>query len=350
MVRTSAYHADFIVPKVLIASTDSGMYHPDYGYALSFLHRALKVANQLRLLEDAILVYRITRAPERRAFYVDVGNLPTPQAEEFMKEIMKQHRTEKTYDVDTGVVNSNAAVINITEDFWLPRRNGVDSTKIETLPGAQNLGEINDLDYFNAKLWRALGVPFSRRLSQDKGGTPFTSGTEITVDEIKFKKKCNARRERFNLIFEDLLKTQLVMKRIINADDADAIMRNIVYRWNEDNFFYDMLNLNVAERRLDVAAKVTGEIKGYVSDPWIAKEIMGQTDEEMRDLAEQRKNPEKYGFTKPKEGEAAPAGGAGGGGGFSSGFGTPAGGIAEAPAVGGDELGPTGGEETVPEF
>lgn len=317
-VHSSAFRADFVIPKILVAKADSGVYHPEYGYSLSFIHRALKVANQLRLLEDAILVYRITRAPERRVFYVDVGNLPVPQAEEFMQELMKQYKTQKTYDVDTATVNSNAAVLNITEDFWLPRRNGVAGTQIETLAGAQNLGEINDLDYFNKKLWRALGVPFARRLSSDQGGTPHNTGAEITVDELKFKKKCVFRRERFNLVFEDLLRTQLVIKRYVNADDIDRVMSNIVYKWNEDNFFYEMLNLQITERKLDVAAKVSQEIREYVSKPWVSREIFGHTDEEIRELAYERDNPEKFGYSKDEEAAegAAPGGG--------SAFGAPA--------------------------
>ena len=341
VMTVSNFQSDFVLPKVLVAYTDSGMYHPDYMYPLSYLHRSIKIANQLRLLEDAILVYRITRAPERRVFYVDVANLPPAQAEEFIQELMKQYKTEKSYDVSTGTMTSGAAVLNVLEDFWMPRRNGVNSTQVETLPGAQNLGEIRDLDYFNEKLWRSLGVPFTRRIAGGSGGVNFGYNAAITVDEVKFHKSVNNKRRRFEEAITDILMTQLILKRIINSEDSDEIESNIKWVWNEDNYFYDSLNLEIRNSQFDLISKIDEKVSAHISLPWVSKTILKFTDDEIRQFAAERKNPEEYGFEKAKKAAPAEDGGFGGGGG---GFGA-------APAAGGfgmptAELGVAEGEET----
>jgi hypothetical protein len=302
------------IPEFLVAMVDTGKYHPIRQYPVSILHRALKVANQLRLLEDSILIYRLTRAPERRIFYIDVGNLPPAKAEEHIEDIMRQYRTEKIYNTDTGSLNSNSDVMSMLEDFWLPRRNGTATTEVSTLSGAQNLGEISDLDYFYKKLWRALGVPYNRRLgreSSEGGNHPHT--TEIAADEIAFYKHVRYLRKRIEIgLFKDLLKTQLITREIINADFADDIMENIKFVWNEDNNFSELIKFEVMSERFDMVTKAGYELTEFLSKPWVAKNLLNLTDGEIEEIKDQRDHPEKYGFGEPvveeegEEGESEP--------------------------------------------
>lgn len=341
------YGREFVLPKESIARADSGIIHPFFGYPLSFLDKAVKVANQLKLLEDAILVYRITRAPERRVFYIDTADLPPAKAEQFIQEMIKNHRTEKLYDTQTGTLDSGAAVLSMIEDFWLPRQNGRAVTEVSTLTGAQNLGEIKDVDFFYKKLWKALGVPYTRRMAAENGGINFGAGTAITVDELKMHQNVQLRRRRFESIFIDLIMTQLITKQIINTEDADAIAANICFQWNENNYFYERLRLENIEKKFDVMSRVDEKVMAHISMPWISKNIMGFTEEEIEQLRNEREHPEKYGFEAPKEGEESAAGGGFGssptGGGFGAGIGSEEFGGGEI----GGELGelPTGEEE-----
>lgn len=337
------------IPKFLVTYVDSGKYHPTRAYPVSILHKALKVANQLKLLEDSLLIYRITRAPERRVFYIDVGNLPPTKAEEHVEDLMRQYRTEKSYNPETGGLNADADIMAMIEDFWLPRRNGQASTEVSTLSGAQNLGEITDLDYFYKKLWRALGVPYSRRISKDSGGIAHSHTADITADELAFYKTVRFIRRRIeNGIFKDLLRTHLVAKNIVSGDNIEDVLANVKFIWNEDNNFSELIKFEVMQARFDIISNMGLNVADFVSKPWVAKNILKQTDEEIIQLAKERKNPGAYGFTdESKEGaEAAP--GAGGGGGFGGGGfggGAPVGGGISTPPMGGEEEFPVGGEE-----
>lgn len=343
------------IPEFLVSVVDTGKYHPTRLYPVSILHRALKVANQLRLLEDAILIYRITRAPERRVFYVDVGNLPSSKAEEQIEELMRQYRTEKSYNTETGALNADADIMSMLEDFWLPRRNGTSSTEVTTLAGAQNLGEINDLDYFYKKLWRALGVPYNRRMGREssQGGMhPHT--TEIAADEIAFYKNVRFLRKRMEIgLFKDLLCTQLVTRGIINGDYAEDIMDNIKFQWNEDNNFAELIKFEIMNERFDMVSKAGYELTDFLSKPWIAKNLLHLTNEEIEDLKEEREHPERYGFGEIEEetegGESEEFEGGFGGGGF----GTSSNDFGSEPEIGMEDFGETeteGEEEEISDF
>ena len=314
------------IPEFLVSLTDTGKYHPTRLYPVSILHRALKVANQLKLLEDSILIYRLTRAPERRIFYIDVGNLPPSKAEEHINYVMRQYRTEKSYNPETGSLNADADIMAMIEDFWLPRRNGTATTEVSSLTGAQNLGEINDLDYFYKKLWRALGVPYNRRLGREssQGGMhPHT--TEIAADEMCFYKNVRFFRKRIEIgLFKDMLKTQLITRNIVDSDFVEDILANIKFIWNEDNNFAELIKYEILDARFDIVSKAGFEVKDFLSMPWIAKNILHFSEEELDELKDQRLHPEKYGFgTEETEGEEGMGGGFGGdfGGDFGGGFG-----------------------------
>lgn len=307
------------IPDYLVTFADSGKFHPSRNYPISLLHKALKVANQLKLLEDSILIYRITRAPERRVFYIDVGNLPPTKAEEHMEELIRQYRTEKSYNPETGSLNADADIMAMIEDFWLPRRDGRSTTEVDTLSGAQNLGEITDLDYFYKKLWRALGVPYSRRIAKDGGGVGHSHTADITADELAFYKTVRYYRRRIeNGIFKDMLRTHLVVRNIVNGDDIEDVLANIKFIWNEDNNFSELIKFEVMQARFDIVNNMGLNVPDFLSKPYIAKNILKLTDEEIRDLAEERAHPERYGFTDseetPNEGGAIPSGGMSGGG------------------------------------
>lgn len=319
------------IPEFLIALSDSGKYHPSRSYPLSILHKTLKVANQLKLLEDSILIYRLTRAPERRVFYIDVGNLPPAKAEEHMEEIIRQYRIEKSYNAETGALNADADIMSMIEDFWLPRRNGTATTEVSTLSGAQNLGEINDLDHFYKKLWRSLGVPYSRRMAKEgSGGMAHSHTADITADEVAFYKNIRYLRRRIEVgLFKDLLKTQLVAKEIIDADYAEEIISNIKFMWNEDNNFAELIKFEVMQTRFDIITNMGFNVSDFVSKPWVAKNILKFSDEEIEEMKIQRAHPERFGFEKTEAEATTDEGFMPSGGGFGSG-----GGMSPSPAGG----------------
>ena len=309
------------IPEFLVSYTDSGRYHPTMSYPVSVLHKALKVANQLKLLEDSLLIYRLTRAPERRVFYVDVGNLPPTKAEEHLEEVMRQYRVEKSYNTETGAMNADADIMSMIEDYWLPRRNGNATTQVETLSGAQNLGEINDLDYFYKKLWRSLGVPYSRRMAKDgSNGIAHSHTADITADEVAFYKNIKYIRRRVeNGLFLDLLRTQLITKDIVDPDYIEEIIANIKFFWNEDNNFAELIKFEVMQTRFDIITNMGYNVSDFVSKPWVAKNILKFTDEEIDENKIQRLHPEAYGFELDEEGDTGEGGGSFGGSGGSFG-------------------------------
>ena len=275
------------VPVDLICYVDSGIYHPQKYYPYSYLHKALKVSNQLTLLEDALLIYRITRAPERRIFYIEVGTMPPNKAEEYIRKLMRQYRQDKTYDVGTGQISEKGMFMAMTEDFWLPRRQGQSSTEVSTLQGGQNLSEIEDLRYFANKIWTSLNVPYTRRADKENNGVGFNSGRELTIEELKFYKFILKIRRQFSRLFDNLLGTQLVLKRIVNSEEVDVILSKIKYVYNNDNYFSRFLKFDVINSQLEIINSMDAHVGKYFSRQGILKDVLELTDEEVKILNQQ---------------------------------------------------------------
>ena len=270
-----------------ICYATSGMLDPTRKRILSYLHKAIKPVNQLRMMEDSLVIYRISRAPERRIFYIDVGNLPKGKAEEYLKGIMSQYRNKLVYDAKTGDIKDDRKHMSMLEDFFLPRREGGRGTEISTLPGGENLGQIDDIIYFQKRLYKALNVPISR-LEQEQ---QFTLGrsTEISRDEIKFKKFIDRLRKRFSDLFNQLLKTQLMLKGIITAQDWAEWKSYIAYDYIEDNYFAELKESEMMRERFDMLGTVDEYAGKYVSIEWIAKNVLKMDDEAIKEMEKQIK-------------------------------------------------------------
>ena len=257
----------------------SGLTDMNNNIVLGYLHKAIKPVNQLRMMEDALVIYRIARAPERRVFYVDVGNLPKQKAEQYLKDIMTNFKNKLVYDGDTGEIKDDRKFMNMLEDFWMPRREGGRGTEITTLGGGQNLGEIEDVEYFKKKMFLALNVPQSRM--QPESGFQLGRATEINRDELKFTKFVGRLRKKFNELFQDLLRTQLLLKGVITEDDWDLMKEDIRYSYVKDNQFSELKDQEILRERLALlrdAAEYTGQ---YYSNLWIRRNILKQTDDEI---------------------------------------------------------------------
>ncbi len=268
-----------------IAYCTSGMLDPSRKRILSFLHKAIKPVNQLRMMEDSLVIYRISRAPERRIFYIDVGNLPKGKAEEYLKNIMGQYRNKLVYDAKTGDIKDDRKHMSMLEDFFLPRREGGRGTEISTLPGGENLGQIDDIIYFQKKLYKSLNVP-ANRLEQESG---FNLGrsTEITRDEVKFKKFLDRLRKRFSDLFLQLLKTQLMLKGVITKDDWLKWKEDIYFDFIEDNYFSELKEAEIIRERFEMLAQMDEYVGKYVSNQWIRKNILRQNDDEIAEIQKQ---------------------------------------------------------------
>lgn len=270
-----------------ICYATSGMLDPQRKRILSYLHKAIKPVNQLRMMEDSLVIYRISRAPERRIFYIDVGNLPKGKAEEYLKGIMNQYRNKLVYDAKTGDIKDDRKHMSMLEDFFLPRREGGRGTEISTLPGGENLGQIDDIIYFQKKLYKSLNVPVNR-LEQE---SQFTLGrsTEITRDEVKFKKFIDRLRKRFSETFNQLLKTQLILKGIITKQDWDEWKQYIAYDYIEDNYFSELKEQEMMRERFEMLGTVDEYAGKYVSIEWIAKNVLKMDDDSMKEMEDQIK-------------------------------------------------------------
>ncbi len=274
--------ASIKIAKDSIAYCNSGLVDRNNQTVLSWLHKSIKAVNQLRMIEDALVIYRLSRAPERRIFYIDVGNLPKVKAEQYLQQVMNRYRNKLTYNAQTGEMKNEKKVMSMLEDFWLPRREGGRGTEISTLPGGQNLGEITDLEYFRNKLYAALNVPSSR---QPGGNEGFNMGrsSEILRDEVKFSKFVARLRKRFANLFSDLLKTQLVLKNIITTDDWEEIKDNIQYDFLYDNHFAELKETELWQERLNLLAQAEPYIGKYYSQETIRTKILRQTDGEIKE-------------------------------------------------------------------
>ena len=273
------------IAKDSICYVTSGLFDRNKGTCLSYLHKAIKALNQLRMIEDSLVIYRLSRAPERRIFYIDVGNLPKVKAEQYLKEVMSRYRNKLVYDANTGEVRDDRKFMSMMEDFWLPRREGGRGTEITTLPGGQNLGELADIEYFQKKLYRALQVPESRIASD--GGFNLGRSSEILRDELKFAKFVGRLRKRFANLFSDLLKTQLILKNIITPEDWDQINDHIQYDFLYDNQFAELKETELMNERLGLLATMEPYIGKYFSVDYARRKVLRQTDKEMEEIDEQ---------------------------------------------------------------
>jgi hypothetical protein len=277
------------IAKDAVAYCNSGLVDRNKGTVLSYLHKAIKALNQLRMIEDSLVIYRLSRAPERRIFYIDVGNLPKVKAEQYLKEVMSRYRNKLVYDANTGEVRDDRKFMSMMEDFWLPRREGGRGTEITTLPGGQNLGELSDIEYFQKKLYRALGVPESRIAG---GGDGFNLGrsSEILRDELKFSKFVGRLRKRFANVFNDILRTQLLLKNIVTPEDWDNMSDHIQYDFLYDNHFAELKEAELLTNRLTLATTIEPYIGKYYSTEYIRKKVLRQTDSEIVDIDLQIQN------------------------------------------------------------
>jgi len=273
------------IAKDSVCHVTSGLFDRNKGTCLSYLHKAIKALNQLRMIEDSLVIYRLSRAPERRIFYIDVGNLPKVKAEQYLKEVMSRYRNKLVYDANTGEVRDDRKFMSMMEDFWLPRREGGRGTEITTLPGGQNLGELTDIEYFQKKLYRALGVPESRIASD--GGFNLGRSSEILRDELKFAKFVGRLRKRFSNLFNNLLKTQLILKNIITPEDWDSLSDHIQYDFLYDNQFAELKESELLNERLGTLATIEPYIGKYFSNHYVRTKVLRQTDQEIEELDEQ---------------------------------------------------------------
>ena len=272
------------IAKDSVCHVTSGLFDRNKGTCLSYLHKAIKALNQLRMIEDSLVIYRLSRAPERRIFYIDVGNLPKVKAEQYLKEVMSRYRNKLVYDANTGEVRDDRKFMSMMEDFWLPRREGGRGTEITTLPGGQNLGELTDIEYFQKKLYRALGVPESR-IAAD-GGFNLGRSSEILRDELKFAKFVGRLRKRFANLFNNLLKTQLILKNIITPEDWDSLSDHIQYDFLYDNQFAELKESELMNERLGTLATIEPYIGKYFSNHYVRTKILRQTDQEIEEQDE----------------------------------------------------------------
>jgi len=268
-----------------IAYCTSGMLDPSRKRILSHLQKAIKPTNQLRMMEDSLVIYRISRAPERRIFYIDVGNLPKGKAEEYLKNIMGQYRNKLVYDASTGDIKDDRKHMSMLEDFFLPRREGGRGTEISTLPGGENLGQIDDIIYFQKKLYKSLNVP-ANRLEQESG---FNLGrsTEISRDEVKFKKFLDRLRKRFSDLFLQLLRTQCLLKGIVTKEDWAKFKEDIAFDFIEDNYFSELKEAEIMRERFEMLSQMDEYVGKYISNEWIRKTVLRQSDDEIAEIKKQ---------------------------------------------------------------
>ena len=264
-----------------IAYCTSGLVDRNKHTVLSYLQKAIKSLNQLRMIEDSLVIYRMSRAPERRIFYIDVGNLPKAKAEQYLREVMSRYRNKLTYDASTGEIRDDKKYMSMMEDFWLPRREGGRGTEISTLPGGQNLGELTDVEYFQKKLFRSLNVPESRMA--DNSGFSLGRSSEILRDELKFTKFVGRMRKRFSGLFHDILKTQLILKNVCTPEEWEKMSDHIQYDFLYDNHFAELKDAELMQERLGLVATADPYIGKYYSVDYIRRKILRQTDDEVNE-------------------------------------------------------------------
>ena len=287
------------IAKDSICHITSGLVDRNKKLTLSYLHKAIKGLNQLRMIEDSLVIYRLSRAPERRIFYIDVGNLPKVKAEQYLRDVMSRYRNKLVYDANTGEIKDDKKFMSMLADFWLPRREGGRGTEISTLPGGQNLGELSDIEYFQKKLYRSLNVPESR-IGGDSG---FNMGrsSEILRDELMFSKFVGRLRKRFSALFLDLLKTQLILKNIVTPEDWDKMSEHIQFDYLYDNHFAELKETELMNERLNLMVQVEPYIGTYYSRDYVKRKILRQSDEEILEMEQEMDEENAEGTGVPLE-------------------------------------------------
>ena len=268
-----------------VSYTTSGLLDYSRNVVIGYLHKALKTANQLAMMEDALVIYRISRAPERRIFYIDVGNLPKAKAEQYLADVMHKYRNKLVYNAETGEIKDDRKHMSMLEDFWLPRREGGRGTEITTLPGGQNLADIDDIEYFKKKLYQSLNVP-ATRLEADNG---FNMGraSEISRDELKFNKFTNRLQKKFARVFTDILRTHLVLKEIVTGEEFDKFKDFIQYEFATDNHFTELKEAEILRERLDTLGGIADYIGKYYSNEYVRKYVLRQSEEDIKIIDQQ---------------------------------------------------------------
>ena len=276
---TNGVQGSIKIAKDAVTYCTSGLVDRNKHITLSWLHKGIKALNQLRMIEDSLDIYRMSRAPERRIFYIDVGNLPKVKAEQYLREVMNRYRSKLVYDANTGEVRDDKKFMSMLEDFWLPRREGGRGTEITTLPGGQNLGEITDINYFQKKLYKALGVPETR--IGGEGGFNLGRSSEILRDELRFNKFVGRLRKRFSNMFLDMLKTQLLLKNVITTDDWAGMSEHIQFDYIYDNHFTELKNSELFQERMANLSQAEPYIGKYFSQDYLRREVLHQTDDQI---------------------------------------------------------------------
>jgi hypothetical protein len=269
-----------------ITFVPSGLQDLNKRMVLGFLHKAIKSLNQLRMIEDSLVIYRLSRAPERRIFYIDVGNLPKVKAEQYLRDVMSRYRNKLVYDANTGEMRDDKKHMSMLEDFWLPRREGGRGTEITTLPGGQNLGELKDVEYFKKKLYNSLNLPPSR-LTDDNKGFNLGKTTEVLRDELKFAKFIGRLRKRFSELFHDVLKTQLILKGVISPEDWDDMKEHIQYDYLFDNHFNELKEIEMMNQRIIAVTQMDPFVGKYFSVEYVRRNILGQKDKDFAEIDKQ---------------------------------------------------------------
>lgn len=265
-----------------IAFVPSGLMDMEKSIVLSYLHKAVKPANQLKMMEDSLVIYRISRAPERRIFYIDVGNLPKIKAEQYLKDVMNKYRNKIVYDSNTGEIRDDRKFMSMLEDFWLPRREGGRGTEITTLPGGENLGQIDDINYFKNKLYQALNVPISRL--EPSSGMNFGRAAEITRDELKFGKFIDRLRKRFSDLFQDILRTQLIIKGIMTDSDWNEIKDDIYYTYAQDRYYSELKDTENIRNRVEILTTMAPFIGQFFSKEYVMKKVLRFSNDELQKI------------------------------------------------------------------
>jgi hypothetical protein len=284
-----------------IINVNSGLMDAKNTFVISYIHKAIKPLNQLRMIEDAVVIYRISRAPERRVFYIDVGNLPKGKAEQYLRDVMIKYKNKVVYDASTGEIRDDRKHMSMLEDFWLPRREGGKGTEITTLPAGQNLGELEDVKYFRQKLLQSLNVPISRLEPQQGGMIGIGRTTEVTRDEVKFTKFIIRLRNKFSQIFDNALATQLALKGICSREEWDQFKEDVYYDYKKDNNFTELRDAELLQSRIQTLTTVDPYVGRYYSAEWVRRNILQQTKDEIEEIDKQIKQEEASGNGGPTQ-------------------------------------------------
>ena len=283
------HHAEVKVSADSISYVHSGVIDVEKQVVIGYLYKSIKPYNQLRMIEDSLVIYRLARAPERRIFYIDVGNLPKLKAEQYLRSVMDKYKQKVVYNAVTGEVEDQKKQMSMLEDFWLPRREGGRGTEISTLPSGANLGEIEDIEYFRKKLYQSLNVPISRIEGTEQTSFNLGRTSEINRDEIKFSKFISKIRHRFSALFTDILRVQLLLKGIIKEDDWFEIKDAVEYIWTKDSHYEELKTNEIMRERFEMLSSMDEYIGRYISNEWVRKKVLHQTDDEIAEIDAQIK-------------------------------------------------------------